>query len=458
MHKRVTIEKHFAATGYKEIKVSGCGFLCIILTFILLGIVAIWWMMLYNVKKTLHIVVVPGTDMEHQCGGDIMKKLIKIGLFFIMIIILSACSRANGFYKSGKKHFVSGNYEEAIRYFVSAIDENPNRAEYYIDYGMALMGLSRYDEAVEQFDHVIIDKNIAIILANNKRALRGKGIAYFNMQNFKEAITQFDEALNISVLSDMDMDILYYKGKSLMSIGAYSQATKTYTDIIEQFGEEPQVLADRAYTYQKTGDYDKGLDDYDKAIALQKDNYEYFFGKYNLLRGANKSNEAKEVLREAAEIPVKTKADKFSLAKIHFYQGLHDQAFPELSESFANGFVDAYFYIGEIYIKKKDYSTAKYYYDKYIEEGGSDTPQVYNQIASCLIKMGEYEQALPYLEAGNKYIHDDLTRVLLKNQVIVCEKLGDFGQALAKLEEYIASYPGDEDAIREKTFINSRIP
>lgn len=387
----------------------------------------------------------------------ILKGFLSTGLLFIMIIILTGCSEAGGYYRSGKKYFTNGNYEEAAKKFKSAIDTNPNRAEYYIDYGMALIGLSRYDEAIEQFDRIIINKNMAIVLGNNKRALRGKGIAYMKMLNYREAIKYFDDALDIRVLSDLDMDILYYKGKALMSTGAYKNATEIYTDIIDKFGEEAQVLADRAYTYQKTGDYDKGLDDYDKAIALDPNNYEYYFGEFSLLREMGRDDQAQEVLTRAAEIEVKSKADKFNLAKIHFYQDLYDQAFPELSESFANGFIDAYFYIGEIYTNKKDYSTAKYYYEKYIEEGGINSPEVYNQLASCLIKTEEYDQALAYLEAGIEYAGNDMIRVLLKNEIIVYEMLGDYDKALTKLRNYISAYPDDKNAIRERSFVITRI-
>lgn len=388
----------------------------------------------------------------------IMRGLLSVGLLFSIIIMLTGCSEAGKHYRNGKKYFENGNYDEAAKYFAFAIDDNPNRAEYYIDYGMTLIGLSRYDEAIEEFDRIIMDKKIAMVLGNNKRALRGKGIAYFNMLNFREAIKQFDDALNISVLSELDMDILYYKGKALMSSAAYKEAAEIYTDIISRFGEEAHILADRAYTYQRTGEYEKGLDDYDKAIALEANNYEYYFRKFHLLREIGRDAEANELLSQASQIEVKTKADKFNLAKVHFYQGLFDQAFPEFSEGFANGFVDAYFYIGEIYTNKKDYSTAKYYYEKYIEEEGRGTPEVYNQVASCLIKMEEYEQAIPYLETGMEYANSDMMRVLLKNEIIVYERLGDFEKALAKLQSYIAVYPKDEDARREEAFVMSRLP
>lgn len=385
-----------------------------------------------------------------------MKKIISIGLLFAIIFLLSGCSKADSFYNNGRKSFFSGNYEEAAGNFASAINENPNKAEYYIGYGMALIGLSRYDEALGQFDRAIMDKKIEMVLENNKRALRGKGIAYFNMQDYKEAINQFDQALGLNVLSGMDLDILYYKGKALTNIGNYNEAAEIYTEIIDRFGEDAQVYADRAYTYQNTGEYEKGLEDYDKAISLQKDKYEYYFGKYYLLKEMNRKEEAGEVLKQAEGLEVKTKADKFNLAKIHFYQELYDQAFPELSESFANGFTEAYFYIGEIYSQKKDFPTAKYYYEKYIEEGGNPSPQIYNQIASCLIRMGEYDQAISYLEKGISYAHNEDKRFLMKNQIIAYENIGDFENALKKLEDYIASYPMDEDAKMEEVFLKSR--
>jgi len=385
-----------------------------------------------------------------------MKKLAWIGIVFSIILLLSSCSAAGGYYSSGKKCFLSRNYDEAAKNFSLAIEENPNCADYYLGYGMALIGLEQYDKAIEQFDRVIMDKKIVMVQKNNKKALRGKGIAYLSMEDYDEAINQFDKALEINVLSDLDMDILYYKGKLLMTVGAYEEAADIYTQIIERFGEDTQVLGDRAYAYQMTGDFDKSVEDYDKAIAIKPSQYEYYFGKYYLLQEMGKTTEAQAVLDEAAKLEVKTKEDKYNLARIHFYQGLHDQAFPELSESFANGFADSYFYIGEIYSIKKDYSTAKYYYEKYIEEGGEVTPAVYNQVASCYMKIGGYEEAIPYLELGIRYAHGSMLRILLKNEIVAYENMGDFETALAKLKNYKTAYPNDTDALREEVFLMSR--
>ena len=175
----------------------------------------------------------------------------------------------------------------------------------------------------------------------------------------------------------------------------------------------------------------------------------------------DRHHDAQEVLRRAAEIKIDTKSDKFNLAKIHFYQGLYDQALAELGESFTDGFSESYLYIGEIYNEKKDYSTAKYYYETYIEEGGAINPSAYNQIASLLIKMEDYDQALPYLEEGISLYkntrQNNVMRVLQKNEIIVYEYLGMFDKALNKLQAYVATYPKDEEAKRELAFIKSRL-
>ena len=110
--------------------------------------------------------------------ATIMKKLAWIGIVFSIILLLSSCSAAGGYYSSGKKCFLSRNYNEAAKNFSLAIEENPNCADYYLGYGMALIGLEQYDKAIEQFDRVIMDKKIVMVQKNNKKALRGKGIAY----------------------------------------------------------------------------------------------------------------------------------------------------------------------------------------------------------------------------------------------------------------------------------------
>lgn len=386
-----------------------------------------------------------------------MKKFLTICLCIILISAFSGCSTAGKLYQDGKKSFINGNYEAAADYFAAAIKENSNRADYYIDYSMSLIKLGRYEEALEEFDKAYVNKDIIIANRNNKRIYRGKGIAYYSMAEYNKAIDEFNQALAIHVLSDLDMDILYYIGSAQMTNGSYEAAINTYNSIIAKDDKDALAYNNRALCYKNLGDYANSLTDYDRAISLKPDTYSFYFGKYYLLQESGDEAAANEVLNKASEITVKTSEDQYNLAKIHYCQGEYETALSELNDGFVNGFKEAYYYIGEIYRLKKDYQKAIYYYKIYLEEGEITTPNVYNQIAACLIKTGEYNDAIKYLEQGIAYHYADNMRILYRNEIIVYECLGKFDIAEKKLKEYMSRYPDDQEAEKEAEFITTRV-
>lgn len=385
-----------------------------------------------------------------------MKKLLSLGLLSIAVVLLSGCTSAGGYNRSGEKYFKKGDYEAAVLSFSKAVMENPNRSDYIINYGMSLSACGRYKEAIEQLDKIVMDKNILLVRQNNKRALRAKGIAYYHMERYIEASEHFDAALEISELSSLNMDILYYKGKTLLKLGNYAKAEETYNIIIEEFGGGAIAYAERAQALYRAGKYDKSLEDYDMAISLESGCFSHYFGKYNALLSMEDEAGAAEVLNLAAGIEAKTGQDRFNLAKIHFYQGLYKQAREEFGECLAEGFIESNFFIGESYFMEKDYSTAVFYYDKCIKEGGNDNPAVYNQAACSKMKLGAYEDAINYLNMGKEIGDKEQSRAMKKNEIITYEYLGEFDMALEKLREYIAEYPDDGNAAREREFLLTR--
>ncbi len=385
------------------------------------------------------------------------KQLLSIIVLIIIAIFTVGCSSAEHFYKEGKKSFKHGKYEAAAESFDKAIKANPNRAEYHIDYGMTLIALGKYKEALSQFKDVYVSKDMSIIKENNKRALRGSGIAYYDRKEYKKAVKEFDKALNINELSDLNVDILYYKGSSLRIIGSYQEAIDTYTKILTRDKRNALAYADRAFCYQCIGSYKEGLDDYDKAIKLDSDNFEWYFGKYRLLFSQGDEVGANNVLTEAGKIKVKTVEDKYNQAKLHFYQENYEKAVKELEESLSAGFSEAYYYIGEIYRIKKDNKKAVDYYENYIKMGKVLTPNVYNQLAVCLMKQQEYKKAIKFLKKGMEFNHSETLQTFKKNEIIAYEKLGDFDIAKKKLKSYLKNYPKDKNATQEAEFINSRL-
>jgi len=385
------------------------------------------------------------------------KKLLSVGLVITIIITLTGCSSAGSYDKAGKKYFSDGNYEAAATSFSDAISANPNRADYYIDYGMALIELGKEEEAITQFDHVYMDKDIILINKNNKRALRGKGIAYYSSQKYEEAITQFEAAAQINQLKELDEDILTYMADTYIKLGNNDKAIETYTLIISENQKNASALIRRAVCYKNTGDYEKSLADYDAVIALEPANYDYYFGKYYLMSENDDESGAAAVLLQLAAIAAKTEEDKYNVAKLHFLQGDYETALTEFDKAYSNGIVEANFYVGEIYRENKDYTKAVYYYELFIKDSDAVSPAVYNQMAYCLIKMEKYTEALEYLEKGIKQNQAGFLQILMKNEIIAYEKLGKLKEANKKLGEYLALYSGDGQTIREAEFLETRL-
>jgi tetratricopeptide (TPR) repeat protein len=319
--------------------------------------------------------------------------------------------------------------------------------------------LDQNQKALTYFDKAILDKDNIIVNKNNKMAFRGKGIAYFKSYHYMEAIEQFDKALAIDELRDSNMYILYYKGNSQEKAGLYDKAIETYSTILTKNSSDAAIYNNRAFMYQKLGDYNKSLADYDKAISLDKVKYDYYFGKYFLLLESADAAGAATVLDEAASITVKTQEDKFNLAKIHYYMEDYESAIIELSEAFRNGFSVAYFFLGDIYEKKGDYESAIHNYQMYIDDKTNvKSAAVYNQIGVCLIKSNRYEEALADIQIGLGYNDVLFEKSLKRNEIVAYEKLSKFEEAYPLMTEFLASYPEDEEAFREYEFIKTRLP
>jgi tetratricopeptide (TPR) repeat protein len=385
------------------------------------------------------------------------RKLLSMGIFLVLIAMLTGCSVAGNYYRDGKKSFVSGDYDNAAKNFTAAITANPNRADYYIDYGMTLISLGKYRDAITQFNLVFMDKDILVIRQNNKRILRGRGIAYYHMLMYEKAIEEFEHALEISELSSLNVDILYYMGNSLKMVGAYEKAIEAYTIILSGDKDQVDAYNERAYCYKLIGEYEKSLLDYDSAISLDSKNYDYYFGKYLLMAEQGDTAGALAVLSQAEEIVVKTPEDKYNLAKLHFYQENYELALSELSEGYAGGFTEAYYYIGETYRIGKDYAKAIYYYEVFIKDSKVTVPAVYNQLATCLIKTDDCDKALDYLEEGISLGYAGTMQILKRNEIIAYENLGMFEEAKGKLKQYLSDYPEDSQALREEEFIETRL-
>lgn len=389
------------------------------------------------------------------------SRCMKRSLFLLLIVIvLSGCSTksASYYYKEGIEAFNDSDYLKAEENFIKAIEKNEYRAEYYIDYGMTLIMLEDYNQALSMFDRAILDKDNEIVRKNNKLAMRGKGILYYKSYDYINALEQFDKALGISELSELNLDILYYKASSEEKLGLYEKALESYTKILGEEDKDANTYSKRGNINTKLKRYEEALLDYDKAIMLDSENYDYYFGKYFLLLESGDSQGANKVLEDAANLKMETVEDEYNLGKIYYYQEKYDMAEIQLSEAFRNGFTSAYYYLGSICEKQGDYEAAVYNYRMYLEDSNNEkSAALFNQMGLSYMKLEKYTDALEAIQNGLKLNDIALDQSLRRNEIICLEHLARYDEAYKLARDYTSDYPNDEEAKRELTYIKSRV-
>ena len=373
------------------------------------------------------------------------------------VLTLAGCGKAETYFENGREAFRGADYEDALSCFSKALDENPNKAEYYIEQGHTYIMLERYEEARAALESAIVEQNLELTRKNNKRAWRGIGISYYEEGNYAEAKAYFEKALAEELLPELNADIRMYLADALECGGDYATAIAVYDELLTEQTDYAAGYRARAYMCYVQGDYEASLADYDAAIALTPNNFDLYFGKYNVLEKLGRGAEQAKLLDVLTHIESPTAEDAYFIAKAQYFSGAYDEALVGLAAAAADGYEDAYYYIGEIYHERSDYGEAVHYFKLYIAGSGARDAAAYNQMAICLMKQEKYADALETVRGGQR-LEDVLHgRQLLYNEVVILEKMGEYNTAYERAVEYRNRYPEDTKIKGELEFLASRV-
>ena len=101
--------------------------------------------------------------------------------------------------------------------------------------------------------------------------------------------------------------------------------------------------------------------------------------------------------------------------------------------------------------KTKDKMAIKQaYLSKLSETNPEDKPEEFMMLREA------YEKALEYFEKGLPHATGNAWAEIMKNEVAVYEKQGDFEKAKEVMAQYIEVCPNDEAAMREYEFLKTR--
>ena len=307
-----------------------------------------------------------------------------------------------------------------------------------------------YQGALEELD-------AAQEAGENQRLIdRSRGIAYMGLTDYDRAVEAFLKSLAGSngFVQNLDFDTNYYLAAAYTKNGQYSEAEATYNAILDLRPEETDAYFLRGNVRLSLNNYEGAKSDFDKTVSMEPKNYDRLIEIYEVLADFGYKEVGQEYLQTALASGNK-QMDNFCIGRIYYYLGEYQKACMALEEAREKGGVESYLYLGRSYEAMGDYNYASSVYKGYLAkyEGNAE---MYNQLGLCEMAKGEYGKALEAFQAGMQLENNSNLQTLSFNEIVAYEYLEEYEQAYVLMNNYLKNYPDDEQARREYDFLSTR--
>lgn len=288
-------------------------------------------------------------------------------------------------------------------------------------------------------------------------ALRDEGIELMDSGDYEGAIEKFNDALDCSIgkVTDLEIDINYYKAAAQYNAGNFEDATKTYAALIKYDSDNYEPYFLRGSIYAKESEIGQAILDYDAAIAVDEKNYLLYIEIYENLNALGYTDQGLGYLNDALNVSDKSSNAKYYKGRIYYILGETSEAQTYLQEAVDDDIVEARLYLAKLYQDQGDYTSAQTLLEEY---AASDevTSEMLATLGDIEVANGNYEKALNYFEAGLNLESIDNMPELMKGKVAALEGLSRYDEAQEALTQYLESYPNDEEAQKELIFLETR--
>ncbi len=345
-----------------------------------------------------------------------VKKYVFLMLAGILCFSSTGCSlQHKDYYEKGMAKLEDNDYEKAEAYFNKAISEDQRLSESY----------------------------------------RGLGISLLKQGDNASAIAAFSRSLNEMEGSnkEFETDVMLYLAETRKDYGEYEEAVEIYTDLLK-IEKNPEYYYLRGSLYLDLEEDDKAKEDFDAAVKDSRD-YDMYVRICNLYRSYNMNQEGESYLELALEVEPESADDYNERGRVCYELKDYAQAQEELSKAINEGSTDAMLMLGKVYLEQNDSASARSMYQDYLKSD-EHKAKAYNGLAMCDIADKNYDSALDYIEQGLAEDDSKEEQSLLYNEIVVYEYKEDFDTAKEKMEEYLKTYPDDEEAQRENEFLSTR--
>lgn len=315
---------------------------------------------------------------------------------------------------------------------------------------MVLIGEMNYQDALDALTEAAENHENTCLVS------RGMGIALLGLARYDEAIDAFLTALSTSdgLVEDVDFDINYYLAEAYSRSGRFAEAKEVYSSILALRSQEEEAYFHRGNMELELDQYTEAKADFDKVVEMDPKNYDRLFSIYEVFAHFGYKTAGQEYLHKALENGGDT-LSSFDRGRIYYYLEDYQKAYTELEDAKSDGTAQSSLYLGKAYEATGDYNYACNVYRSYLDKMG-DSAEMYNQLGICELKRQNYNTALDAFQDGLALQNKEMLQVLSFNEIVAYEYLGEFGKADSLIQAYMKNYPDDEQAARENAFLSTR--
>ena len=193
-----------------------------------------------------------------------------------------------------KQKINSGDYEDAIKLAVLALEQFSDHGGFVYLQGRAYVGMGEIDRAKSSFQRAIkMDPR-------NENAHLSLGNLYFNQGKYVYAALAFSDVV---YLNNYDVDARYMQGLSYFNANEWGRATSAWEDLLHYSPQHPlvKILLPQAYyilavEYNRLGESTLGRTSFSKALSVNNHSYSWLpgamrsLGKYYREKGMHKES------------------------------------------------------------------------------------------------------------------------------------------------------------------------
>lgn len=322
----------------------------------------------------------------------------------------------------------------------------------YTDQAMASLTVQNYGEALTYFDQAMLGGE------DQELIYRGMGLCYMGQGEYRKAISAFESSLaNAGMFpGELEYDINYYMAICYYKLGLYNEAISVYDAIATLNPKDYEVYMLRGTMKLYLADVEHAMEDFDTAVSIKKNDYGIYIDVYQCMLDHGYASQGQKYLDVVMTADSKD-IEEYDKGRLCFFQQNYTQAttYLERAREEGNTSCELITLLGECYKRDAKYEFAAVVYSSYLEKCAD--PLIYNQMGLCYVEQGDYNLALGAFQAGAGIQENNTCMQTLKLNEIACyEYLHDYDTAAAKLSEYLAIYPGNQDLEREYAFLTTR--